>query len=399
MEPAFVLAHSLLLGPSTWAPVAASLRGTGAVTVVPSLVDVTDADDPPFWPSVAAAVDDAISDLPQDQPIVLVAHSNASPASAAPLATSDSHFFFAARNRTDTEFRIYQSRMVPAGAFAARVDITAQTGARFTSPSIKISAVKVAGEMHLLVLSGQTLYHTVRLSNGTWPAFTTVSTSGYTDLRDLSAASVGGQLQVTIRSGSGIIHARRLSLYNWTQFSALSTPANLTYMASAGLPNGELHVFVDTWTSGSDKLFGTIRRTDGTWTNWDDLTDNVRPPSANFIVFGMSATAVGNDVHLVVNHWGSPYHAVRYGNTGQWTQLYDIFRAIDRPGQVEILASGGYPGNGEYMFAAKVYGPPRGDDLIHALRYADGSWWGAFNSTPAPTEGVNSVKAIAVAGE
>lgn len=77
MEPAFVLVHSLLLGPSTWASVAASLRGTGAVTVVPSLVDVTDADDPPFWPRVAAAVDDAISDLPQDQPIVLVAHSNA----------------------------------------------------------------------------------------------------------------------------------------------------------------------------------------------------------------------------------------------------------------------------------------------------------------------------------
>jgi Alpha/beta hydrolase family len=77
VEPAFVLVHSLLLGPLTWAPVAARLRASGAVTVVPSLVDVADADDPPFWPRVAAAVDDAVSDLPQGQPIVLVAHSNA----------------------------------------------------------------------------------------------------------------------------------------------------------------------------------------------------------------------------------------------------------------------------------------------------------------------------------
>jgi len=77
VNPAFVLVHSLLLGPRTWAPVAKRLAALGAVTVVPSLVGVTDADDPPFWPCVAAKVNDAVSHLPQDQPILLVAHSNA----------------------------------------------------------------------------------------------------------------------------------------------------------------------------------------------------------------------------------------------------------------------------------------------------------------------------------
>ena len=77
MNPAFVFVHSLLLGPSTWAPVAARLAAWGAVTVVPSLVDVADVDDPPFWPRVAARVNDAVSRLPQGQQIVLVAHSNA----------------------------------------------------------------------------------------------------------------------------------------------------------------------------------------------------------------------------------------------------------------------------------------------------------------------------------
>lgn len=77
MPPAFVFLHSLLLGPLTWAPVAARLSASGAVAVVPSLVDVTEVDDPPFWPRVADRVNDALSRLPRRQPVVLVAHSNA----------------------------------------------------------------------------------------------------------------------------------------------------------------------------------------------------------------------------------------------------------------------------------------------------------------------------------
>jgi hypothetical protein len=77
VEPALVLVHSLLLGPLTWAPVAARLAAVGVATVVPSLVDVADADDPPFWPGVVAKVNDAAVGLPRGRPLVLVAHSNA----------------------------------------------------------------------------------------------------------------------------------------------------------------------------------------------------------------------------------------------------------------------------------------------------------------------------------
>jgi hypothetical protein len=76
VDPAFVLVHSLLLGPLTWAPVAARLTALGAVSVVPSLLDVADGD-PPFWPGVADRVNDAVSPLPPGQPVVVVAHSNA----------------------------------------------------------------------------------------------------------------------------------------------------------------------------------------------------------------------------------------------------------------------------------------------------------------------------------
>jgi hypothetical protein len=76
VRPAFVLVHSLLLGPSSWAAVAARLTGLGVVAVVPSLLEVADAA-PPFWPWVADKVADAVSRLPEGQPVVLVAHSNA----------------------------------------------------------------------------------------------------------------------------------------------------------------------------------------------------------------------------------------------------------------------------------------------------------------------------------
>src|SRR5262245_20241140 len=76
MTGPFVLVHSLLLGPQSWAPVAARLSASGAATVVPSLLDVADAD-PPFWPAVTDKVNEAVSRLPQGQPVIVVAHSNA----------------------------------------------------------------------------------------------------------------------------------------------------------------------------------------------------------------------------------------------------------------------------------------------------------------------------------
>jgi Alpha/beta hydrolase family len=78
VDSAFVLVHSLLLGPLTWAPVATRLTASGAAVVVPSLLKVADGD-PPFWPRVAETVNEGVSQLPQGTPVVVVAHSNAGP--------------------------------------------------------------------------------------------------------------------------------------------------------------------------------------------------------------------------------------------------------------------------------------------------------------------------------
>ncbi len=74
--PSFVLVHSPSVGPATWSPVADRLTAAGCETVLPSLLTVGE-NGPPFWPRVVAAVVGRLADVQADQPLVLVAHSNA----------------------------------------------------------------------------------------------------------------------------------------------------------------------------------------------------------------------------------------------------------------------------------------------------------------------------------
>lgn len=106
MVATFVLIHSPLVGPSTWQPVAAELRGRGYNALVPSLAEQVPADEP-FWSAHADAVaraivaastgasagsEDTHADAARDHnapvkaavaanagPLILVAHSGAGP--------------------------------------------------------------------------------------------------------------------------------------------------------------------------------------------------------------------------------------------------------------------------------------------------------------------------------
>jgi hypothetical protein len=72
----FVLVHSPSVGPATWQPVAERLSSAGHQALVPSLLDVGDGG-PPYWPRVVAAVQAGLAGLTENQPVVLVVHSNA----------------------------------------------------------------------------------------------------------------------------------------------------------------------------------------------------------------------------------------------------------------------------------------------------------------------------------
>jgi len=81
MSARLVLVHSPLVGPATWAPVAADLAGHGFQVSVPDLTGTVSAG-PPFAPRQA----EEIARSAPDQPAVLVGHSGAGPLLAAASA-------------------------------------------------------------------------------------------------------------------------------------------------------------------------------------------------------------------------------------------------------------------------------------------------------------------------
>ena len=78
MKNMFVLIHSPLVGPLTWALVADELRHRDIEVVVPSLYDVEDTG-APYWKQHAAAVIRALEPISADRPLILVGHSGAGP--------------------------------------------------------------------------------------------------------------------------------------------------------------------------------------------------------------------------------------------------------------------------------------------------------------------------------
>ncbi|HEX6257128.1 MAG TPA: hypothetical protein VFZ70_15075 [Euzebyales bacterium] len=72
---AYVLVHSPVAGPSTWAPVAGELDRRGIAVAVP---EVTDDGSPPFWRQhVRCVVRTIAEDVPPGVPLSLAAHSGA----------------------------------------------------------------------------------------------------------------------------------------------------------------------------------------------------------------------------------------------------------------------------------------------------------------------------------
>ena len=74
----YVLIHSPLVGPLTWSLVADQLRQRGLDVIVPALRDSPNSNEP-FWKQHAESVSRALSPIPEETRVTLVAHSGAGP--------------------------------------------------------------------------------------------------------------------------------------------------------------------------------------------------------------------------------------------------------------------------------------------------------------------------------
>jgi hypothetical protein len=74
----YVLIHSPLVGPLTWSLVAEEMRKRDLDVMIPRLQD-TPGSEEPFWKQHAQSVAAALTQIPADMPVTLVAHSGAGP--------------------------------------------------------------------------------------------------------------------------------------------------------------------------------------------------------------------------------------------------------------------------------------------------------------------------------
>ena len=77
MDGVFVLIHSPLVGPLTWSRVAEDLRRRRRVAVVPALTNDDEHARVAYWQQEVEAIRGQLVKVPQDRPLILVAHSGA----------------------------------------------------------------------------------------------------------------------------------------------------------------------------------------------------------------------------------------------------------------------------------------------------------------------------------
>lgn len=79
MDGVFVLIHSPLVGPFTWSRVTDHLRQRGHTAVVPALTGDDEHAHVPYWRQEVEAIRSQLATVPQEQSLILVAHSGAGP--------------------------------------------------------------------------------------------------------------------------------------------------------------------------------------------------------------------------------------------------------------------------------------------------------------------------------
>jgi hypothetical protein len=145
------------------------------------------------------------------------------------------------------------------------------------------------------------------------------------------AVGVSGKAWHTFRSAGG----------KWQKFSAVSTlagdPGPCRSVAAAFIGD-DLHVIAGTDLNG--KLWHTIRRANGTWSKFKDITDEGGYPNV-FDDVSIAGDDLTGDLHVITLFRATddaypptprgPWHATLKGADGSWTPFEDVTAEAGSP--------------------------------------------------------------------
>ncbi|MFJ7160005.1 trypsin-like serine protease [Streptomyces sp. NPDC101118] len=283
--------------------------------------------------------------------------------------------------------KLYQAIRLADGTWTDAADVEAKAG---TIGGVRASAVAgINGDTHVVALGGDgKVHHTVRKADGTWGSFGDVNqaASPLSNVTQLSAVSIGYELHVVAVANGRPYHTVRRQDGTWTVFGDVTGAAGpigtVTAVATAHTA-GQLQVIA---VSGG-KAYHTLRATNGTWTKWGDVAGAA---GATGPVTAVAMAGTGSDAHVVIatDNGTQQYHSLRKGD-GTWTPFGNLTPYL---GQITVKSLGAGSVDGELQLAATT----ADGKVLHTTRRANGTW---ATTAPVALDGLTgTLGGIALAG-
>jgi len=228
------------------------------------------------------------------------------------------------------------------------------------------------------------LWHTLRVGGGNWqPEWGSVNNWERNDpgqFKATAAAGVGNDVHVVDISGGTLWHTLRDVSGSWQRFfgnvnDQEGNDPGLFSAVGAGAVGNELHVV----RVLEGQIWHTIRFADGTWqTDFGDVNAQQSNNPGPFT--DVAAAGVGDEIHVVGVVNGRIWHTIRRQD-GNWQGYYGDVNAqqLNDPGPFTAAAAAGV---GDQLHIVGVVG----GRLWHTIRLEDGSWQGFYGDVNAELE-------------
>lgn len=228
------------------------------------------------------------------------------------------------------------------GSWSAPLNIAAVAGD--PGDVVAVSATNVAQELHVLMATdGGAIFHTIRHADGGWQHIGNVAGAAGDpgDVDDVAGADVNNELHVVMATDSGaVFHTIRHSS-GWDHIgnvgSVAGDPGDVRAVTATGV-GGEFYL---TEVTSDNKAWFTIRHSNG----WDQVR-NVRTLASGLtgILHSAASTGIRSEYHLVVNGPGPdavPHvsYTIRRSD-GTWTPFNDVASTLGTTSTVFSVGGG-----------------------------------------------------------
>ncbi|MFH8797219.1 trypsin-like serine protease [Streptomyces sp. NPDC017941] len=282
---------------------------------------------------------------------------------------------------------LYQGIRLADGSWTGFADVQAKVG---DIGGIRTAAAAgIDGDTHVLALGGDgRIRHAIRTAQGRWGGYGDVgAVAGVLgDVTQLSAVSIGADLHVVAVADGRIFHTQRRADGTWSRFgdiaSVVGPLGTITHAATASV-GGRLHIAA---VSGG-KAYHASRDSAGHWTGWGDIAQVAGDTGP---LTSVTMAGAGNDTHFVIatDDGSRQYHAIRRGD-GNWERFGEL---TDQLGGVQAKSVSAGTVDGELQVAVTT----SDNRLLHTIRHTDRTW---APTLPVATGGVTgNFGSIAITG-